>query len=123
MVSGHLLLLSPELQALCSLDDRKISFVMIGMMLFLGYLMLSRWKFPSLKTLQLRVPSFNLVFLTVLFAVFLFYGIVYYFPVVFAGLSWAYIFVACTLSAIRQIAGRKSKTLVDFEPAPEDWEN
>jgi len=38
-------------------------------MIALGYLMISRWKFPSLKTLHVRVPSFHLALLTVLLAI------------------------------------------------------
>lgn len=96
------------------------SIVLICAMVLLGYLMVSRWKFPSLKILHFRVPSFHLAFLTVIFAVFLLYGIVNFFPVVLAVLSWGYILLAAILSVIRIIAGKKSKTLADFEPDPED---
>lgn len=94
--------------------------ILLTSMVVLGYFMVSRWKFPSLKILHFRIPSFNLVFLTVLFAVFLLYGIVNFFPVVLVILAWSYIILGWVLSIIRIIAGKKSKTLADFEPDPED---
>jgi len=96
------------------------SIILTCAMVVLGYFMVSRWKFPSLKILHIRVPSFHLAFLTVIFAVFLLYGIVNFFPVVLAIISWGYILLAGILSIIRIIAGKKSKTLADFEPEPED---
>ncbi len=82
--------------------------------------MVSRWKFLSLKTLRIRVGSFQLVFLTALCAVFIFYGIINHFSPVFFIVSWAYVIVAWILSIARLISGKKLKTLEDFEPAEED---
>jgi CDP-diacylglycerol--serine O-phosphatidyltransferase len=42
---------------------------------------------------------------------------------VFLVLSWGYVFVAWTLAVIRVIAGRRSKTLEDFEPDPDELED
>jgi CDP-diacylglycerol--serine O-phosphatidyltransferase len=82
----------------------------------LGFLMVSRWKFPSLKTLHFRVPSFQLVLMTVILAIFVLYGILHFFPIMLFGLTWGYILLGSLLSVIRMIAGKKSKTLEDFEP-------
>ncbi len=84
-------------------------------MILLGYLMISKWKFPSLKTLHFRIPSFHLIFFTVLLAIFILYGIFYYLPLVLLVCSLGYILIGCILTIIRLIAGKKSKTLVDFE--------
>lgn len=84
-------------------------------MILLGYLMISKWKFPSLKTLHFKVPSFHLILFTVLLAIFILYGIFYYLPLVLVICSLGYIFLGCILTLIRRIAGKKSKTLVDFE--------
>ena len=43
--------------------------------------------------------------------------------VVLAALAWTYIAAALTFSTIRFIAGKKSKTLEDFEPEPDDFEH
>ncbi len=60
-------------------------------MLLVGYLMISRWQFPSLKTLNVRVSAYHLVFLSVILAICLLYGILYYFPLIFFLLSMAYV--------------------------------
>ena len=77
--------------------------------------MLSKFKFPSLKVLNFKVPSFHLAFLTVVVAIFILYGIFYYFSIVLALLSWTYVILALTLSIIRLIAGKKSKSLKDYD--------
>lgn len=84
-------------------------------MILLGYLMISKWKFPSLKSLHFRVPSFHLILFTVLLAIFILYGIFYYLPLVLLVCSLGYILLGCILTLIRLIAGKKAKTLVDFE--------
>ena len=89
-------------------------------MIVLGYFMVSRWKFPSAKALHFRVPSFQLVFFTVIVAIFIIYGVLYFLPVMLAVVTWVYIILAWILSLIRVIAGKKSKTLEDFEPEQED---
>jgi CDP-diacylglycerol--serine O-phosphatidyltransferase len=81
--------------------------------------MISRWKFPSIKTLHFRIPSFQLVFFTVIAAVFFLYGILYYFSAMLLVSCVGYIVLAAILSIIRLIAGKKSATLVDFEPDDE----
>lgn len=90
--------------------------ILTCLMIVLGYLMISKWKFPSLKTLHFRVPSFHLILMTVLLAIFILYGIFYYLPLVLLVCSVGYILIGCILTLIRIIAGKKSKTLVDFEP-------
>lgn len=85
--------------------------------------MVCRLKFPSLKMLHLRIPSFHLAFFTVLIAVFILYGILYFFAIILAVVSWSYVLLALILSVIRLIAGKKSKTLEDFEPEPDDLDN
>jgi CDP-diacylglycerol---serine O-phosphatidyltransferase len=82
--------------------------------------MVSRWKFPSLKVLHFRLASFYLVFFTVLLALFVLYGILYFFPLTLVVITWGYIILGWILSTIRLIAGKKSKTLEDFEPEQED---
>ncbi|MBN1914845.1 MAG: CDP-alcohol phosphatidyltransferase family protein [Parachlamydiales bacterium] len=119
IVSLNLLFLSPF--------SPKISFTFsIGILafveIFIGYLMVSRWKFPSLKALHFRVAKFHLVFLTVLFAVFILYGFLYYFPIALALISWGYVLIGLILAIIRKIAGKRSKTLIDFEPDNDDVE-
>ncbi|HSW72655.1 MAG TPA: CDP-alcohol phosphatidyltransferase family protein [Chlamydiales bacterium] len=121
-VSANLFFLSPILPEWAHIEDGTRAIVLSCVMILLGYLMVSRWKFPRLKMLHFHVPSFPLVFLTVVITVFVLYGIFHYFSIVLAILSWTYILVALILSIIRIIAGKKSKTLEEFEPEPDDFE-
>lgn len=119
-LSANLFLLSDEFSWVTSLNEKTRASVLIFVMIILGYFMISRWKFPSLKSLHIRVSSFQIVFFTVLIAVVIFFGVLHHFALVFFVLSWLYPIIAWTLSIIRLISGRKSKTLEDFEPDPDD---
>lgn len=121
IISGNLFLVSDEFNSLMTITPETRAWLLFGQLILIGYFMISRWKFPSLKALNVRVHSFQRVFLLVLFTVFVvFYGFMQHFNVVFLVISWGYVVIAWILSIIRLISGRKSKTLEDFEPAPED---
>ena len=119
-VSAALILISPEATEWLGLTAKWRAYLMIGVMLVLGYFMVSRWKFPSAHALHFRVPSFYLVFATGVIAVLFLYGILDYFAEAFFIGTWLYLIVAWTLSIIRLIAGKRSKALADFEPDDQD---
>lgn len=120
IVSLNLFLVSDEFKAMASISEEMRAWILFTAMVIIGYFMISRWKFPSLKSLHIKVASFKMVLLTVFAAVFLFYGILNHFPVTFLIVSWGYVVVAWLLSIARVIAGRRSKALEDFEPEPDD---
>jgi len=120
IVSGNLFLASDDFRALWTISEETRTWIMIVQLVIVGYFMISRWKFPSLKTLHIRVASFQMVFFTVVGAVLIFYALLHHFVVLFAACAWGYLIVAWILSCIRVISGKKSKTLEDFEPDPED---
>lgn len=122
VVSGNIFLVSSEFKQLIAIDEETRAWIMATIFVIIGYFMISRWKFPSLKTLHVRVASFQIVFLTVLSAVLIFYGILHHFALVFAAISWTYVIIAWILSIIRLISGKRSQTLADFEPEPDDPE-
>lgn len=121
-VSLNLFLFASEIPFMNNLSATFQTWILSIMMLLLGYCMVSRWKFPSIKSLEIRVSSFSVVFLTGFAAVIILYGILNYSSLVLVILSWGYIGVALVLAIVRIIAGRKSKTLEDFEPEPDDLE-
>jgi CDP-diacylglycerol--serine O-phosphatidyltransferase len=121
-VSANLFFASPFAVEWFKLSEQTTALILTSVMIVLGFFMVSRWKFPSLKVLHFRVPSFQLVLMTVILAIFILYGILHFFPVMLFVLSWGYIVLAWILSTIRLIAGKKSKTLEDFEPDDEDNE-
>lgn len=122
-VSLNLFLFSEDFLLAAALSQTIEAWILSLALILLGYCMISRWKFPSIKTLEIRVASFRTVVFTVLSAVLIFYGILHYFALVFMVLSWSYVFIAWTLAIIRKLAGRKSKTLEEFEPEPDDLED
>ena len=119
-VSMSLILLSEYVESFFGFSTGARAFILSAALVVLGYFMVSRWKFPSVKALHFRVPSFYLVFGTGVMAVLLLYGILDYFAEAFFIASWLYLIIAWTLSVIRIIAGKRSKTLLDFEPDRED---
>jgi len=121
-VSLNLFLFSEDFISTVALSKTSEAWILSLALILLGSCMISRWKFPSIKTLEIRVASFRTVFFTVLAAVLIFYGILHYFALVFMVLSWSYVFIAWILAIIRKLAGRKSKTLEEFEPEPDDLE-
>lgn len=120
LVSLNLFLASDEAKLLSLHDENTKFWSLFSAMILLGYFMVSRWKFPSLKTLHIRVTSFQVVFFTVVAAVLLIFGILNYFPTTFLLFAWGYVIIAWILSIVRVIAGRRNKSLEDFEPEPED---
>lgn len=115
-VSINLLLSSSLVEHYLPWAGEWKAIILPSAMIVLGFFMVSNWKFPSLKVLNFRVASFHLVFFTALLALFVVYGIFYFFPLILAMMSWGYVILGCILSIIRLIAGKKSKTLEDFEP-------
>lgn len=119
-VSANYFFASPLGETLLPMSNETKAVVLTCLMIILGYFMVSRWKFPSIKALHFRVPSFQLIFLTVILAIFMLYGILYFLAITLATVVWGYIILGWVLSIIRIIAGKKSKTLEDFEPEQED---
>jgi CDP-diacylglycerol--serine O-phosphatidyltransferase len=119
-VSLNLLLESPFIVKHYQIPIEGKAIILTIAMVVLGFFMISRWKFPSLKMLHFRLPSFHLVLVTVILALFILYGIFYFFSIILTVITWGYIVLGWILSIIRLIAGKKSKTLEDFEPDLED---
>ena len=120
IVGTNLLFAYPLFRQWAQLAPLTEGLAMGAIGILLGYFMLSRFKFPSAKFLHFRVPSFQLVFFAVIFAFFLLYGVIYFFPITLAVVTWLYIFIGWVLITIRFFVGKKSKTLVDFEPHHDD---
>lgn len=119
-VSAALLSISPFAENYFPLSVEIRAWILGAIMVILGYFMISRWKFPSVKALHFRIPSFYLIFFTGIVAVIALYGIVDYFPQAYFVVSWLYFLVSWLLSLIRVCFGKKSKTLADFDPDDED---
>jgi CDP-diacylglycerol---serine O-phosphatidyltransferase len=120
-VSTALFLYSSEYHAGIYFDQRYICLIQASLLIFLGYCMISRWKFPSLKALQFTMPSFQMLFLITVVGSLALYGVYQHFSLVLVLGVWGYITTAMVLTLIRFVAGKKSKTLQDYEPEEEDF--
>jgi len=116
IISANLFFLSPQFVKIAEMSQMVRALILSASMIVLGYFMVSRWKFPSLKALNLRLASFHLAFWAVIVAVLFLYGLLHFFPLTLLVISWGYVLLGWTFSIVRVIAGKKSKTLVDFEP-------
>jgi CDP-diacylglycerol---serine O-phosphatidyltransferase len=121
-ISANLFLLSPLFTEWGDVSNTFRTITLTIVNIFLGYMMVSRWKFPSLKGLHFRIPSFHLAILSGIAGILVLYGIFYYFSLVFFIISWIYILIAFVIAIIRIIAGRRMKSLEDFEPEEEEDE-
>ncbi|MCH9634745.1 MAG: hypothetical protein S4CHLAM7_15060 [Chlamydiae bacterium] len=123
VVSANLFLISDEFRAITEMSEKTRAIIMISVMFVVGYFMVSRWKFPGVKTFNIRVKSFFLVFVTAISAVVLLYGIFHLFSFTLFAIFWAYLIIAWSLSIIRLILGHHSKRLEDFEPEEDQDKN
>ena len=120
IVSTNLLLAYPRFAKWVLFSQSTQALIMATIAIVIGYCMISRVKFPSAKALYFRVPSFQLIFVSVILAFFFLYGTLYFFPITLTVAVWSYFFLGWTLAIIRFFVGKKSKTLADFEPATDD---
>lgn len=122
-VSVNFLMISDLAEKYVAISTPLRAKILIMTMVLVGYLMVSRWKFPSAKALQLRVAPAPLIIWTVLIGLVTIYAAIYYFPLVLFLLSWGYVLVGWILSIIRLILGRKSKSLEGFYPDGDVFED
>ncbi len=101
-----------------TVDERSIIATVV--FFILGYFMISRWKFPSLKTLRIRVGSFQVVLFTAFAAAVILLTAVHNFAALFFCIAWGYLLVSWILSLVRIIAGKRIGALEDFEPESDD---
>ena len=122
IVATNLFIASPLRQGWFGMSLEFKAIILSCVMLVLGYFMVSRWKFPSAKALNFRVARTEFVLVAVIIAILILYGALHFFSVTLGVAMWGYILTGWILSIIRLIAGKKSKTLEDFEPEDEDLE-
>ena len=122
IVAVNLFFASPIRERWFAMSTEVSTIILSCLMIILGYFMVSRWKFPSAKALNFRVARTELVMVAVVIAILILYGALYFFPIFLGVMMWGYIVLGWSLSIIRLIAGKKSKTLEDFEPEEEDLE-
>lgn len=114
-VAPTLFLMSDEGKEIFGTTDLGNTIIAIGGFFILAYLMVSRWRFPSLKTINVRVSSLQLVAISV-FATFVLLALAFNnFPAVLLLVSWGYVLVAFTVACIRLAQGKRKAALDDTE--------
>lgn len=119
-VSTTLFMMSEEANSFHHFTNHERCAIATVVFFILGYFMISRWKFPSLKSLRIRVGSFQVVLFTAFAAALILITAVHNFPVLLFSISWAYLIIAWILSFARIIAGKRLQALEDFEPDSEE---
>jgi CDP-diacylglycerol--serine O-phosphatidyltransferase len=119
-LSTTLFLMTPEANELFGLSLIGRAYVATALFVLLAYFMISRWKFPSLKSVQVRLSTFQIVLITGFIAAVILLCLPQHFAALLVGIFWSYLLVAWGLAITRIVAGRKNKALEDFEPESED---
>jgi len=114
-LSINLFLAVPEVQQFLGLSTELKGWLLGSALILLGYVMISRWKFPSIKSLRVPVGSFERVFILVLVAVCILFGLIFYFPFIFFAVSWGYFLVSWGISMFRRFTGNKEEAIADDE--------
>lgn len=122
VISLNLLFHSPWIAQLYSIDFWIKAVALSSGTLFVGFLMISKCKFMSLKSLRFKIDSFYMIFLMVIIAIFSLYGVIHHFSLVFCIFSWGYLLLGCVLTLVKLIVGKKIKTLEDFDPNLDELE-
>lgn len=120
VISLNLFLHAPLFTRAYLLDAFEKTLILGSSYIFIGILMISKFKFISIKALRFKLDSFYLIFATVIGTIFILYGIIHQFALVLAIGSWGYVLLGCLLTLIRLIARKRSKALEDFDPHDED---
>ena len=105
-ISLNLMLNSPFMGRLFEIGDSAKALILIISMMVFGALMISSWPFPSLKSLHVRLSSFYMVVLSVVLAIFILYGVFYYFPIVLFIASFGYLVVGLVSGLWLMVIGK-----------------
>src|SRR5262249_20154994 len=100
-VSTTLFFMSDDGRSIWPCTRNEQAIIATCVFFIVGYFMISRWKFPSIKTLRIRVSSFQVVLLTAFAAAVTLITALQHFSLFLVALSWAYLLLAWVLSLIR----------------------
>ncbi len=87
--------------------------IMIGATLFVAYMMISRWRFPSLKSINIKIYSFHFITTLAFLAVLFFILLSNDFAISILTISWGYLFISWTLALYRLATGRRELAIND----------
>ena len=100
-IAPNLLISSPFMENIFTLSTEVKTISLSIWMVIIGYFMVSHIYFPSIKSLQFRVPQFNYVLFASVFTVLIIYGLLYFLPVLLIIFSWSYLILGISLTSYR----------------------
>lgn len=119
VVSLTLCLMNEEWQTLFPITDFGKSMIAGCMFFLLAYLMVSRWRFPSLKSINVRVRSLRLVVAIASLSSIVLVVALNNFPAALLLVSWGYVLIAWSFAIIRLAQGKRKAALDDTEEKEE----
>ena len=101
-VSPNLLFHAPFFTSRFCLEMEVRAWIMSGIAIVLAYLMLSKIRFSSAKSFNIRLRSFETVFFSMLCIIFFLYGMIYNLAALLLIVSWGYILFSLVLAPFRK---------------------
>jgi CDP-diacylglycerol--serine O-phosphatidyltransferase len=118
-VSPTLLLMSEAWNEIWPTSEGVRCGVAIVVFFILAYLMVSRWRFPSLKAINVRVANLQLIIAVASISSVVLLLSLNNFSVAVFLVSWAYVIVAFTMACIHLAQGRRNAALDEGEEKEE----
>jgi CDP-diacylglycerol--serine O-phosphatidyltransferase len=118
-ISMTLCLMSDECQQIFSMSDFTRTMVAVIVFFFLAYLMVSRWRFPSLKSINVRVKSLQLIIAIACASSLVLVVALNNLPLALFLISWGYVLISWTFAIIRLAQGKRRAALDDTEEKEE----
>jgi CDP-diacylglycerol---serine O-phosphatidyltransferase len=117
VVSPTLLLMSETWQEYFPTSDFVRGVVATAVFFFLAYLMVSRWRFPSLKSINVRVTNLQLVVGVASISSVILLLALNNFSVALFLVSWVYVLCAWLFACVRLAQGKREAALDDEKEA------
>lgn len=115
VMSPTLLMMSEGMQELWPTTEEARGIVAISVFFALAYLMVSRWRFPSLKNINIKVSSLQLVVIIACISSILLFVALNNFSAALFFISWSYVLGAWTLACIRLAQGKRHAAIDENE--------
>lgn len=115
VVSPTLLFMSEDWQALSRMTDDMRGVVACGAFFLVGYLMVSRWRFPGIKNLNIKVSSAQILVLIAALSSVLLFVALHSLAAAIAITSWGYILFAWGLAIVRLTQGNRKAAIDEGE--------
>lgn len=97
-----------------------VQLIVTGAFFYLGYLMISRWRFPSVKTLHVRYSSLQLLIFTACIVPIVLILLLNNFILTCVLFSWGYVLFSWLKALYYLARGKKELAIVEKEEEPEE---